>query len=126
MAVVKQTATRMAMPRIIFLNSWRTPGLFFLAGFFVGVFLAVPGFVFVLVFLAALDAFWGAGAFLPWFFFVPPVDLVGVIYFTEHTIADENIKCAFYLDIFIKFFDFSIFWVFFLIFSLFFGFKAVF
>ena len=128
MAAVRQTATRMTMPRTVFFNSWKVPGLFFLAGFFVPVFLAVPGFffVFVLIFFAALGTFLGAGAFLPPAFFVPSVDLVEAIYFTEHTVADENIKGAFYLDIFIEFFEFSIFWGFFFIYSPFlFGFKAV-
>lgn len=133
MAVVRQTATRIAIPRTVFLNSWKMPGFFLLAGFFAPVFLAaflaVAGFffVFVLVFWAGLDVFFGAGVFFPWLFFVPPVDLVEAIYFTEHTIADEDIKGSFYLDIFIKFFYFSIFFGFFLIFICFlFGFKAVF
>lgn len=71
MAVVRQTATRIEMPRIVFLNSWKIPGFSFSPGFFVPVFLTVPGFffAFVLVFWAALGAFLGAEAFLPWLFF---------------------------------------------------------
>ena len=128
MAVVRQTAKRMAIPKTVFFTSWKFPGFFFLSGCFVPVFLVALGFFFGLG-LGFWAAFFRAGTLvvLLWFFFVPPVELVGAIYFTEHTIADENIKGTFYLDIFAELFDFSIFLGFFLVFSLvLFGFKTVF